>query len=188
MTLAFSLPPQPDSPLARLDARWRLAGVLPLALAAAVVRGLPAAALAAALASVLAALARLPPRWLLQRLAALGAALALFTLPLPFLLTGPGPAWSWGVLTVSWYGTAVALVVLLKGAATLLCVLALLAADPLDVTLKAAHALRLPGLLVQLTLLTCRYVFVLADELGRLRVALRVRGFRNRAKIGRAHV
>ena len=51
----------------------------------------------------------LPPRWLLQRLTALAAALAVFTLPLPFLLTGPGPSWSWGVVTVSWYGTAVAL-------------------------------------------------------------------------------
>jgi cobalt/nickel transport system permease protein len=33
---------------------------------------------------------------------------------------------------------------------------------------------------VQLAVLTYRYVFVLADELGRLRVALRVRGYRNR--------
>src|SRR4051812_34026928 len=100
MTLALSLPPLPDSPLARLDARWRLAGVLPLALAAAGVRSLHAAAVAAALAVVLAGLARLPPRWLLQRLAALAGALLLFTLPLPFLLRGPGPTWSWGVLTV----------------------------------------------------------------------------------------
>ena len=73
------------------------------------------------------------------------------------------------------------MVILLKATATLTCVLVLLASAPLDVTLKAAHALRLPGVLVQLALLTCRYVFVVADELARLRVALRVRGFRNRA-------
>ena len=36
------------------------------------------------------------------------------------------------------------------------------------------------GLLVQLTLLSYRYLFLLADELGRLRIALRVRGYRNR--------
>src|SRR5262249_10391141 len=41
-------------------------------------------------------------------------------------------------------------------------------------------ALHVPGLLVQLAMLTYRYVFVLAAELARLRVALRVRGFRNR--------
>jgi cobalt/nickel transport system permease protein len=36
-----------------------------------------------------------------------------------------------------------------------------------------------PRLLVYLTLLTYRYVFLLLDELNRLRIALRVRGFRN---------
>jgi len=57
----------------------------------------------------------------------------------------------------------------------------LLATAPLDATLKAAHTLRVPGLLVQLGLLTYRYVFVLGSELNRLRIALRVRGYRNRA-------
>jgi cobalt/nickel transport system permease protein len=57
----------------------------------------------------------------------------------------------------------------------------LLATAPLDATIKAAHALRVPGLVVQLTLLTYRYVHVVADELVRLRVALRARGFRSRA-------
>src|SRR5207249_6912261 len=47
-------------------------------------------------------------------------------------------------------------------------------------TLKAAHCLRVPGLLVQLFLLTYRYLFLLGEELARLRVALRVRGYRNR--------
>jgi cobalt/nickel transport system permease protein len=37
-----------------------------------------------------------------------------------------------------------------------------------------------PGLLVQLAMLTHRYIFVLDAELARLRTALRVRGFRNR--------
>jgi cobalt/nickel transport system permease protein len=40
-----------------------------------------------------------------------------------------------------------------------------------------------PGLLIQLTLLTHRYVFLLMEEFGRLRTALRVRGFRNRADL-----
>ena len=61
--------------------------------------------------------------------------------------------------------------------------LVLLATAPLDATLKAAHALRVPGLLVQLTLLSYRYLFLLADELGRLRIALRMRGYRNRANV-----
>src|SRR5262249_17579757 len=40
---------------------------------------------------------------------------------------------------------------------------------------------KVPGLLIRLILLSYRYVFVLADEFARLRIALRVRGYRNRA-------
>jgi cobalt/nickel transport system permease protein len=69
----------------------------------------------------------------------------------------------------------------LKALAVLTLALVLLITAPLNATLKAAHALRVPGLLVQLAVLSYRYVFVLAAELARLRVALRVRGYRNRA-------
>jgi cobalt/nickel transport system permease protein len=54
---------------------------------------------------------------------------------------------------------------------------------PWEVTLKAAHALRVPGLLVQLVALTYRYLHLLVEEVGRLRIALRVRGYRNRASL-----
>jgi cobalt/nickel transport system permease protein len=55
-----------------------------------------------------------------------------------------------------------------------------LATAPLPETLKAAQALRIPSLLVQVAALTYRYIFVLGAELRRLRIALRVRGYRNR--------
>ena len=58
--------------------------------------------------------------------------------------------------------------------------LVLLVSAPLEATLKAARALCVPALFVHLALLTYRYIFVLAGELSRMRIALRVRGFRNR--------
>jgi cobalt/nickel transport system permease protein len=181
MTLAFSLPPRTDAPLARLDPRWRLAGLLLLAGTAAALGSLPAVAAGLVTACVIAALARLPPRWFLERLGTAAFFLVVFTLPLPFLLDGDGPAWQWGFVRVTWVGTRAALLLSAKALTILTIMLALLASAALDVHLKAARALRVPGLLVHLTLLTYRYIFVLAEELGRLRVALRVRGFRNRA-------
>ena len=86
-----------------------------------------------------------------------------------------------GPLTLSAHGALVALLLALKAVALVTLSLVLLATGPLDATLKAAHSLRVPGLLIQLALLSYRYLFVLADELIRLRRALRVRGFRNRA-------
>jgi cobalt/nickel transport system permease protein len=181
MTLHASPPPCPDSPLRRLDPRWRLAALLLAALVGSIVRSVPAALASLLGALLLAWLGRLPVRWYLGRLGVLAGLLALFALPLPFLVRGEGPAWHWGPLQVSLGGTVLAGLLVCKGAALGTLMLVLLATAPLDVTLKAAHALRVPGLLVGLGQLSYRYLFVLADELARLRVALRVRAYRNRA-------
>jgi cobalt/nickel transport system permease protein len=138
-----------------------------------------AAALAAAL--LLALLAHLPLRWFLQRLGAAALFFALFALPLPWLLAGDTPDGTFGPIHLSWRGVEAALLITAKAISLVTLFLTVQATAPLETTFKAAHALRIPGLLVQLSLLTYRYVFVLADELRRLRIALRVRGYRNRA-------
>jgi cobalt/nickel transport system permease protein len=181
MIRSFAAPPCTASPLSRLDPRWKLAALLLAAAAVAALHTWPAAAAALAGALALAALGRLPPRWYLGRLAAVAGVLALFAGSLPFLLTGPGHVWEWGSVHVSQYGVDAALLLVAKALALVTLMQVLLATAPLDATLKAAHALRVPGLVVQLVLLTYRYLFVVADEFGRLRVALRVRGYRNRA-------
>jgi cobalt/nickel transport system permease protein len=183
VTLAFDHLTAPDSPLRRLDPRWKLAAVVPAAVAVAALRTLPAALLALAGAATLVAVGRLPRRWVLGRLAALSVFLLFVLALLPFLVDGAGPGWDLGPLHFSLYGLTVALVLACKALAIVSLMLVVLATEPLDATLKAAHALHVPGLLVQLLLLTYRYTFLLAEELGRLRIALRVRGYRNRADL-----
>src|SRR5262249_12453141 len=114
--------------------------------------------------------ARMPWRWYGQRLLILGVPLAFFVLPMPLLSTEGFPE-----------AARLAGVFIAKALALATLAAVLLVSAPLDATLKAAHALCVPGLLIQLALLSYRYLFVLGDELARLRVALRVRGFRNRA-------
>jgi cobalt/nickel transport system permease protein len=183
MTLALAHFEVPDSALARLDPRWKIAGLVPAAAAAAALHGLlPClAALAAALALVL--LARLPARWYLARLGAVALFVGLFAAALPFLPGGRGPTWEVGPLWVSVPGLEAAARLCLKAAAVLTFVLVLWATAPPAETFKAAHALRVPGLVVQLLVLTYRYLFLLAGEFGRLRTALRVRGYRNRLSL-----
>jgi cobalt/nickel transport system permease protein len=180
MILSFEPLPCADAPLGRLDTRWKLAA---LVLAAAVVpwlRGLGPTAAALAGALLLAALGRLPPRWYLRRLGVVAVFLVLFAGPLPFLLHGQDAGWQFGPVRVSAFGLRVALVLCAKALAIVTLMLVLLATAPLDTTLKAAYALHVPGLLVQVAALGYRYIFVVADELARLRVALRVRGYRSR--------
>jgi cobalt/nickel transport system permease protein len=181
MTLSLDLPPCPDSPLGRLDARWRLAGLLLLAAAATALRTVPAALALLAVSLLLVWLSRLPGGWYARRLGAAALVLVVFGVTLPLLVDPSGPGWSLGPLRISVAGMRLAVLLVCKGITILSLVLVVLATAPLPTTLKAAHALRIPGLAVQLAMMTYRYVFVLADELARLRVALRVRGFRGGA-------
>jgi cobalt/nickel transport system permease protein len=183
MTLAFELPPCTDSPLSRRDPRWKLAALAPVAVAASFPRTWLAALLALGGALLLALMARLPWRWYRRRVGVVLSFLAIFVVPLPFLLRGDGPSWGWGPFFFSVYGANVAALLVVKTITVLTLLLVLLATAPLDATLKAAHSLRVPGLLVQLALLSYRYLFVLAEELGRLRIALRVRAFHSRVNV-----
>jgi cobalt/nickel transport system permease protein len=166
MTLALDPPPVADSPIARLDPRWKLAGFALGGAVAAAVRS-PGPALAALVAAlVLAVVARLPARWYLARLGALAAALVPFAVIMP-LVQGMAGARLAGLLA------AKALAIGTLAAVTV-------GSAPVPVTLHAARALRLPGTLIHVLMLSYRYLFVLADELNRLRRAVRVRGFRSR--------
>lgn len=180
MTLAYAAPPNPDSMLSRLDARWRLAGLGCWVAATACLQTLPASGAALAISLLLALLARLPAHWLLGRLAGSAPFLLFFIVLTPFCVRDPEPLFAWGPLTLSQRGLTLAALIGLKAVTILIVVLVLLATAPLHATLHAAHRLRVPGLLIQLTLLSYRYIFLIASEFDRLRTALRTRGFRNR--------
>jgi len=181
MTLALRHRPVPDSPLARWDARWKLAALCVVVggVAAFDRAGPAAAALAAGL--LLLAASRLPGGWVRGRLTAFGLAAMPFLLVLPFTLDPAGPGWDVGPLRLSEHGLIAGLAVALRCLAIGAFALILVGTAPVHHTLAAAHKLKVPGLLVLLTLLAYRYAFVLGDELRRLRVALRVRGFRAKA-------
>lgn len=175
--------PCPDSPLRRLDPRWKLAGLLGAAGVVVFLQTLPGVTLALFGALVLACLGRLPRRWCLARLGTTALVLAPFLLLLPFVHRDTGTTLDVLGVRVSVEGLRLALLVAVKTLALALLLLVLLATEPLLETLKAAHALRIPGVLVQVAALTYRYTFVLGAELERLRTALRVRGYRNRLSL-----
>jgi cobalt/nickel transport system permease protein len=183
MTPLLDIPEARPSPLHRLDPRWKLAALLAATLAVALVRApLPAlAALAGTL--LLVALARLPLRWYAGRLATALLVVAFFVLWLPLTPQEGHTVWEVGGVAVSVTGLLRAVAVAAKAACVVSLMLVLLATAPLQDTFKAAQSLRLPGWLVQLMLLSYRYTFLLAEEFVRLRTALRVRGYRNRASL-----
>ncbi len=178
MTLAFRDPTVPDSPLARWDPRWKLAATLLMAVAAVTLRHPGPAAVAATAGLALALLGRIPPGVIAGRVGLLALAVLPFLILMPLTQGRESAGWDVGPVRVSEPGSVAAAVVALRVLAVGLLALVLTRTAPLSRTLAAAHALRVPGVLVQVAQLAYRYTFVLAAEVRRLRVALRARGFR----------
>ena len=183
MSLNFEVPELPESVFTRFDLRWKLAAVS-LCIAAIVPLRRPIPVIAAFLAVViLTQIARLPWRWHLGRLLIVSPLLIALFLFLPFALHGDGPSLLLGPIKISMYGFLVAGRITLKITAIFSLVLTLLATSSQPGLLKAARCLRVPGFLIQLVSLTWRYIFLVIEEFGRLRTALRVRGYRSRARL-----
>jgi cobalt/nickel transport system permease protein len=125
----------------------------------------PAAWLAAGVCLFVAGAVGITRQWLVPRL-------------LVILLPTIGLA-SFLALTTSG-GWAVGLLMLGRALAISTLAFTLLGTTPLPDLVRAAVAFRVPSALVQIMLLAVRYLDLLADELARVRMALRVRGYRNR--------
>jgi cobalt/nickel transport system permease protein len=180
MTLPVAFPVRLDAPLSRLDPRWRLAALLPAGAVAGMLQTPGPALVALGGAALIVGLARIPPRWYATRVATVAFFLGLFLLFLPLVPHEPEKRWWLGPVSLSPRGLTVALVLLVKAVALVSLLLAASTTAPLDVQLKALYALHVPGLVVQLVALTVRYLGVLLEEFATLRIALRVRGYRQR--------
>jgi cobalt/nickel transport system permease protein len=181
MTLLLDIPAARPSPLRQLDPRWKLAALLLAACAVAALRSPLPALTALAAAMLLVAFGRLPWHWFAVRLGTALVVPAFLVFWLPFASRpDDAPVYLLG-FTLSATGLLQAAMLLMRAGCIVSLMLVLLATAPLQDTFKAAQSLRMPGWLVQIALLSYRYVFVLAEEFVRLRTALRVRGYRNRA-------
>jgi cobalt/nickel transport system permease protein len=183
MTLAFDIPECKTSILQRLDPRWKLAALLLAALTIAFLRTLGPASAALLGALALVALARVPWSWYLTRMATAMTLYALFLIWLPFVVEEGHQTLDLGFLTLSLQGLLRLFVLTANLTSMISLMLVLLATTSLHNTFKAARALLAPRILVFLMLLTYRYAFLLMEEFARLRIAVRVRGFRNRANL-----
>jgi cobalt/nickel transport system permease protein len=167
-----------DSPLHRWDARWK---TVTMAIIVAVMVTLES--VWAGSAGVLAAFGfliwgRLPAGLLVRRLMAAQALLLPCLVILP--LTIPGQPFASGPLYGSKEGFQLALLLNLRALGILGMAFAVVYSTPMVVWLRAVQSLGFPRRLIEISLMTYRYLFTLGWELTRMRWALVVRGFRNR--------
>ena len=178
-----------DSTIHRWDPRWKIVGFSFLVLAFAVGGGdagrsadpahhLPLALAALAIAIVLIGLSRIPFAIVLRSLRPALVFFAPLFLILPFT-QDDGVAIA-GPLEFSTAGLLTATLVSLRATSILLLVFPMFGTSHFDDTARALRGLLLPGTLVQLIVFSYRYLFVLSDEMRRMQIAWRARGFTRR--------
>jgi cobalt/nickel transport system permease protein len=157
------LPPVPDSPLARWDERWKIAGLGAMAVAGSVTESWPVAAGQCGVAFVALTLGRIRPSTVFATTGLLLTGLLPLAVAIP-LLSPRG--WEPG-LTLALRGLSVGWILV-----------ALIGSTVPHRLFAALGRLGVPSLLVNLTQFALRYSWLLAAEAKRVRVAMAARGGR----------
>ncbi|NLI83261.1 MAG: cobalt ECF transporter T component CbiQ [Deltaproteobacteria bacterium] len=179
---------QGDSPFHRWDPRIKVAALLCFMFCAAFLQQLPCAAAALVVGGGAVVFARIPLRYPLRRLLAMGGFLGMFVVVMPVTV----PVKSGDTLLVfnhlsflpfSVRGLNLALLICIKAVAVALLVDPLLATAPFSHTVKALVALRVPPIVCQMILLAYRYVFVFQNESNRMARGMSARGFQKKTDL-----
>ena len=177
----------PASPVHRLDPRAKLLGFLAItctAVSAPLTAWFVYVGCALALA-VLAAGARVPAGTIWRRARAMLLLVLLAAVFLPLIDRG-GAEVALGPLTLSVAGLAILATVAAKATIGTVGAVLLGATTTYPATLHALAALRVPRPFTLIAAMTYRYLFVLVEEVSRMRHALLARGFRPRTALGAA--
>ena len=174
----------PDSAVHALDPRAKVIGlfaVTVIAVSASLDRW-PVFAACGAVLALVATVARVSPATLWRRGLVILPLILVVAVFVPFLREG-GTTWRLGFLTVSEAGLTTFGEVSAKATIGTLAAVLLAATTTFPAVLRALEALRTPRLLVLIASLMHRYLFVLADELLRMRASARSRCYRPRTAL-----
>jgi cobalt/nickel transport system permease protein len=170
-----------ESPIHRLDPRAKLIGFVALIiLCVSTPPGLWIAFVAyLALEIAVLALSHLPLRHVLKRMLIVIPFILVVAVFLPFFNRGGG-SYNLGPLSLSAHGLTVLWNVAVKSTVSVFAVILLSSTTPFPDLLKGMEKLKVPGIITVTLSFTYRYIFVLLDELQRMRRARDSRGWSGR--------
>ncbi|MBN2026589.1 MAG: cobalt ECF transporter T component CbiQ [Actinobacteria bacterium] len=170
-----------QSPIHQLDPRAKLVGFIALIIICVTTPPDLYIAFAAylGLELVLLIMSRLPWKHVLKRMLIVLPFILVVAVFLPFFNKGGG-SYNLGPLTVSGHGLLVLWNVAAKSTVSVLAVILLSSTTPFPELLKGMEKLKVPHLLTTIMSFMYRYIFVLMDELQRMRRARDSRGWSGR--------
>lgn len=168
-----------DSPVHRLPGEVKVVATIGFVVAVAITprEAVPAFAIYLGLVAIGVALARIPIRFMLLRLAGV-LPFVIFAFFLPFISGGPTTELLW--FTVSVEGVSAMFGIIAKAGLGASASILLVATTEVPGVLRGLSKVGMPSLLVSIAGFMIRYVELVVDELHRVRVAMASRGFRPR--------
>ncbi len=164
------------SAINRWDARFKLVSMGLVIVAIALLKTLPMALLALALATALLRVSNLPVKFISHGLSFVLIFLLPFFIVMP--LSYPGePAFTVLGLGFAWEGLRLASLIFIKALAIVMVSFAIFGSSRFDVSMLALQHLRCPKVVVQMLLFTYRYTFTFLDEMKRMHTSMLARGF-----------
>lgn len=158
------------------DPRVKIAALIVLIFAIALVKTLPVALLGLCMAVILIWLTALPFHFVSHGLSFVLIFLVPFFIVMP--LSYPGEA-AFTVMGIgfSWEGFRLASLIFLKAVSIVLVTYGIFGSSRFDVSMYALQRLKCPKVVVQMLLFTYRYTFVFLDEMRRMHTSMKARGF-----------
>jgi len=176
MKLALDQYAHLDSPIHRWNQQLKLIALGGLIFAFAFVETLALLPVMVLITTVLFYLSRLPLQFLLSRLRYPGFFIALVVLVLPFI-SGETVIWEWGIITLRQEGLLSVALIVTRFICILTISLILFGTAPFLNSIKAMRSLGLPILIVDMTLLSYRYLESFGETLTTMQRAMKLRGF-----------
>ena len=165
-----------DSPVHRWQQSYKLIGLLSLIFAFAFVQNIWLLPIMIIVTTVLFSLSRIPFSFLLKRLRYPSWFILAVILFLPFI-SGETPIFQLGFLTVKSEGCWQALLVSVRFFCILTVSLVMFGTAPFLSSIKAMRSLGLPKVIVDMSLLSYRYLEELSETLTTMQRAMKLRGF-----------
>lgn len=176
MKLALDRYAHLDSPIHRWEQRSKLVALLTLIFAFALVEDLSLMPPMILVTGILLGLSRLPLGFVLNRLRYPGLFIAAVVIFLPFV-AGETVLWQWGWLTLYQEGCLAVLAIATRFTCIIIVSLVLFGTAPFLTSIRALRALGLPHIIVDMMLLSYRYIEELGQTLTTMQRAMRLRGF-----------
>ncbi len=164
------------SPIHRWSQKYKIVGLLGLIFAFSFIRSLVLLPIIITITIIIFSLSRLPLSYLISRLRYPGYFILAVVFLLPFV-AGNTVIWQWGWLNLRLEGCQEALLIVVRFFCILTVSLVLFGTSTILNSIKGLRGLGLPQVILDMTLLTYRYLEELGEMLKTMQRAMKLRGF-----------